>query len=149
MEYMIDEELIIDYLKKLVVLIRNFEDQLILDYNINDRFQNHLGKDLPYTGNLMLGQDEITFRFHGAGCEVVSEQYSFDYSFIPTTDNRIKITPGKFLNFIKSIDDSNSVHGISLKEIYILFNELERSEVILKMSIGLASYEIIENKLFN
>ncbi len=94
-------------LKEFYQLTQDFIDAICVEYNIiKSEFTNSpysfAGVMFPKSGLLKMGDREIEYSFHGAGCDFWVNNLEVRYDFAPFINYNIKVSSWKFLQFVYS-----------------------------------------------
>ncbi|WP_108807665.1 DUF6896 domain-containing protein [Aquimarina spinulae] len=133
----------VEELKKYVDFIREFENSLTSEFDINGNIWNRSGKDFPKSGKVK----DYQYKFHGAGCEVIKNDIICEYDIAPLNGRDIKFSPWKFSKFIESHPDLNIInrHDLELGLLFLV-NEKKISKLIID-GIETGVYEVIPSSV--
>lgn len=94
-------------LKEFHQYVQEFIEVVCVKFNlvksdfIDDPYK-FIGKTFPKRGLLKMGDREIEYAFHGAGCDLIINNLEVRYDFAPLINSNVKVSSWKFLQFIYS-----------------------------------------------
>jgi hypothetical protein len=132
------------YIENFVSFIRKYEQAMKANFSLLNTPYIDIGKLFPKTGSIEIDEKNIEFHYHGAGVTVNYGSIILDYNFHINDRFYIKISPWKFTQFIKSIDNESDINvEIVQTQMFILAEK----GLLNRMPHGLAYFEINLDKL--
>ena len=134
------------YLLKLAILVKHLEKELVKRYSLKNIPYNEVGKALPREGTFVFLSCTIYYKFHGAGCLFRINNIELDYDVAPLSSNNIKLSPWKFLNFLKTCSNNeNDIKALDQKQVFDILLEFEKCGILIKTPESIGTFEIQEN----
>ena len=134
-----------NYLLKFTVIIKHLEKELKNRFNLEDIPYNEVGRKISHEGTFVFLEYTILYKFHGAGCLFKIKGLELDYNIAPLSDNNIKISPWKFLNFMKSCSNiEDDINSLDQRAIFEFLIEFEKAGILSKVPESRGTFEICE-----
>ncbi len=138
-----------EILNSYILLIKEFENKLSQEYNLN--FEEGKWSDIVQKVPSNSKVSGLTFNFHGAGCRVEKGDIVCEFDYAPVDDCPVKFTAYKLFWFINS---NNSYQKLKFTEDKIEdeINDLLRDNLLKRLKIGdfeLDTYQISKSLYIN
>jgi hypothetical protein len=138
-------EIVKKYLLIFVFIVKQLEKELTTQFDLQDIPYNEVNKKIPKKGTFNWRTYLVSFDFHGAGCLFKINNLELDYNIGPLSENNIKISPWKFLNFLKTYPKVESeINNLDQELLFNILIEFEKAKILNKIPESMGTFEICE-----
>ena len=129
-------------LEDFIRIINYFNSSISKIKNIGGVPYESLGNGLDRSGDFLYEENQISYRFHGAGCLIIYNGVSVNYDIVATgtPNTSIKITASDLLFFINS---KSSLSKFEIEDVDESIPLLIEKKLIKKVPNTLGQYEVI------